>query len=58
MTNKDLINDFVSDNWSFYKDWLNEYIGYAGGVADWDTDETRAEFYRENATVIYKKETL
>ena len=43
---KNEIDDFVSDNWTFYKEWLSEYIGYAGGL-DWDTDETRLEFYNE-----------
>lgn len=42
---EDIIEEFVEDNWLFYKTWLSEYIGYAG---DWDTKETRVEFYLAN----------
>jgi len=43
---QDDIDSFVDENWTFYKEWLTEYIGYAGGL-DWDSDETRLDFYLE-----------
>jgi len=42
-----IIDEFVDDNWDFYKEWLAEYMGY-GYALDWDSEETRLEFYLEH----------
>ncbi len=47
MTTKEMVDEYVDANWSYYKTWLAEYIGYAGGL-DWDTDETRYEFCKDS----------
>lgn len=42
--NTDEINNFVEQNWTHYKEWLVEYVQYIG---DWDTDETRYQYWKE-----------